>query len=208
MVRDARYAQTGRQMSFQYNQYGQKTQMTDLNNVVTQYTYGDSWGNLTQVVQDPGQGHLNRTTSMVYDALGRVTQRTDPKGQTVTISYNEANQPVSVSYPGETVSYAYNADGSVSSVTDNHGTVSYTYRYGRPIEVTDSVTGTVHYDYDPMGNRTQMTAPNGEITYYTWPAGGCLLSFKLVGVKDHWNNQTTYTTTNWASSPKRSVAVG
>jgi len=32
-VQDARYSPTGRQLSFQYNSFGQRTRMTDLNNV-------------------------------------------------------------------------------------------------------------------------------------------------------------------------------
>jgi YD repeat-containing protein len=53
-VRDARYGTTGEQWEYTYNTYGQKLTETNLNNVVTEYTYGDAWGNLTQTVQDPG----------------------------------------------------------------------------------------------------------------------------------------------------------
>ncbi|MCC6443835.1 MAG: RHS repeat protein, partial [Armatimonadetes bacterium] len=195
-VRDARYSQTGRQMSFTYNGYGQKTQMTDFNNGVTDYTYGDSWGNLTQVRQDPTG--LNRTTTMQYDALGRVTQSTDPRNQTTTLSYNEANQPTSVAYPGETVSYGYNADGSAASVTDNRGTTGFTYQYGRVTDATDPVTGTIHYTYDPIGNRTSVQAPNGETTTYTWDYNDWYgeypnLWLGLAKVTDHWGKETTYT---------------
>jgi len=42
---------------------------------------------------------------MAYDSLGHMTQATDPKNQVANLSCNEANQPISISYPGETVSY-------------------------------------------------------------------------------------------------------
>ena len=109
--------------------------------MVTQYTYGTSndtgatttWGNLTQVVQDPGgTGHLNRTTTMHYDAMGRVLQSTDPAGLTSTFTYNTLGQPLTVvtpdqeaSAPAETITYVYDGNGRTHSVTtDNRGTTT------------------------------------------------------------------------------------
>ncbi|MCA1596469.1 MAG: DUF6531 domain-containing protein, partial [Chloroflexi bacterium] len=99
LVQDARYGITNKQFTYTYNQYGQKASEVNLNGVETDYTYGDTWGNLTQVVQDPGTGHLNRTTSMSYDIAGDVLQSTDPLGQTDNFTYNNLGQPVTASFP-------------------------------------------------------------------------------------------------------------
>ncbi|MGI4791253.1 MAG: RHS repeat-associated core domain-containing protein [Janthinobacterium lividum] len=173
-----------KQFTYTYNQYGQKLSETNLNSVVTQYTYGTNGadlGNLTQVVQDPGTGHLNRTTSMHYDIMGRVLQSTDPSGQTSTFTYNTLGQPKSVSTPmtsaaaAEVITYAYGGDGRTHSVTDNRGTTTIIYEdehYGdyqnyasNVYSVSDPVTGTISYTYFRIGARKTMTLPGGSWTY-------------------------------------------
>jgi len=116
-VRDARYGTTGAEFDYTYNSAGQKASETNLNGVTTLYSYGDAWGNLTQVVQDPGTGHLNRTTQMSYDISGHVLSSIDPLSQTSQFSYNTLGQPVTAlspakgTLPSETVSYTYGANG-------------------------------------------------------------------------------------------------
>jgi YD repeat-containing protein len=146
-----------KEMTYTYNAYGQKLTETNLNGVVTQYTYGtsgDDLGNLVQVVQDPGgTGHLNRTTTMHYDVMGRVLESIDPLGLETNTTYNTLGQPVTVtSYNvagnvAQTFSYVYGANGRTSSVTDNRGTTSIAYEAGsdRVHSVTDPVTGTISY---------------------------------------------------------------
>jgi YD repeat-containing protein len=172
-ARDARYATTGKQFSYQYNQYGQKTQEQNLNDVVTTFTYGDAWGNLTQTVQDPGTGHLNRTTSMVYDVAGRVTSSTDPKAQQSSFQFNGVGQPTIASLPGETVTYGYGTNGRTESVTDNRGQTVIAYQTGNDIvaSVTDPVTGQVGYTYGLAGERRTMTLPGGGVWTYQYADG-------------------------------------
>lgn len=167
-----------KQFTYTYNSSGQKTSETNLNGVVTTYAYGDAWGNLTQVVQDAGTGKLNRTTSMVYDVAGRITQSTDPMGRTSTFTYNVLGQPLSISTPAtattpaETISYTYGTNGRTESVTDNRGTTAMTYETGceRVSSVTDPVTGTISYTYTPMGARLSMTLPGGATWTYAYVA--------------------------------------
>jgi RHS repeat-associated protein len=183
-VRDAGYGVSTspsyqKQFVYQYNSYGQKVQETNLNATVTQYTYGDQWGNLTQVVQDPhvtqGDGHLARTTAMLYDGSGRVLQSSDPMGRTSTFSYNVLGQPLSAAFPAtgstpaETISYVYGANGRTQTVTDNRGTTTLAYEPGndRVSSVTDPVTGVVGYTYALSGERLTMSLPGGG----TWTYG-------------------------------------
>ena len=134
---------TGHRARYTYNTSGQKTSETNMNGVVTKYTYGDQWGNLTKVVQDPTG--LNRTTTMTYDAAGRVTDRTDPNGQHSHIAYNSLGQPVNASFyradgqMEENVSYSYGTNGRLQSTTDNRGTTSISYVSGKDLvaSVTD-----------------------------------------------------------------------
>jgi len=180
-VRDAGYSDPAspsyqKQFSYTYNQYGQKLTETNLRGVVTQYTYGDQWGNLTQVVQDPGAGHLNRTTTMAYDVMGRVLQSTDPSGLTSTFQYNTLGQPLKVitpargSTPAETISYVYDGNGRTHSVQDSRGTTLMAYQPGTDLVqgVTDPITGTTGYTYGSWGERRTMTLPGGGTWTYTY----------------------------------------
>jgi RHS repeat-associated protein len=163
-----------------------------MNGVVTQYTYGDAWGNLTQVVQDPGTGHLNRTTTMTYDVAGHVLTSTDPNGLMTQFQYNNLGQPTEVDFPAtantpaETVTYSYGANGRTASVTDNRGTTSISYEAGsdRVSSVTDPVTGTVSYTYDTFGDRLSMTLPGGGTWTYSFSSGSNLTLTEMLPKDD------------------------
>jgi RHS repeat-associated protein len=169
-VRDARYATTGKQFEYAYNQYGQKTEEKNLNDVFTDFFYEDSWGNLTKVVQDPGQGHLNRITQMVYDVAGRVVSSQDPKGQTGSFVFNGVGQPLTATFPDEQVSYSYGANGRTEAVTDNRGATQIQYEAGndRVAQVIDPVTGAVGYTYSVDGRRLTMSLPGGGVWNYAY----------------------------------------
>ena len=164
----------GNRYTYTYNSNGQKTSETNPMGVVTRYTYGDQWGNLTKVVQDPTG--LNRITTMTYDAAGRVTDRIDPKGQHSHIAYNSLGQPVNASFyredgqMEENVSYTYGGNGRLQTTTDNRGTTVISYVDGKDVvhSVSDPVTGTISYGYDNNGNVTSKTLPGGGTWSYTY----------------------------------------
>lgn len=174
-VRDARYGATGEQYEYLYNDYGQKTQETNLNNVITTFGYSDDWGNLSQVIQDPGDypQHLSRTTDMIYDESGRVTMRCDPNGDYSFVTYNLVGQPLEATYLYENIDYSYRDDGSMASVTDGRGTTSIDYekQSSRVSSVTDPVTGTMSYEYNPRGSVTKKTLPDGGEWTYDYRVG-------------------------------------
>jgi RHS repeat-associated protein len=187
-VRDAGYGVSTspsyqKQFVYTYNSLGQKATETNLNGTVTQYSYGDQWGNLTQVVQDPhvtqGDGHLARTTGMLYDSAGRVLQSTDPMGRTSSFAYNTLGQPASAAFPAtsgapaETIGYTYGTNGRTESVTDNRGTTTLAYEAGndRVSSVTDPVTGAVGYTYTLHGERLSMSLPGGATWTYAYSNG-------------------------------------
>ncbi|MBI3947015.1 MAG: RHS repeat protein [Armatimonadetes bacterium] len=178
-VRDARYGTTGRQYEYTYNGYGQKTQEKNLNNIYTTYTYGDSWGNLTQVEQDPTG--LDRTTSMTYGVAGRVTSSTDPMDRDTSFTYNGVGQPLTAVFEDETITYTYGSNGRVATVADDRGTTTISYESGndRVASVSDPVTGTVSYTYEPTGERATVTLPGSDTWTYTYGSafpGHCLPS--------------------------------
>ncbi len=186
--RDARHQPSGTVFTYEYNQYGQKIAETNLNGVRTEYKYGDGittdpWngmdtdGNLVKVVQDPGTGHLNRTTWMQYDEAGRVTLRQDPRGNTSQVVYNSAGQPTAAIFPDEIVSYSYGNNGRLESVMDNRGTTDLEYedeQYSQPgvgdrlASVSDPITGTISYTYIRRGSIASKIFPNGRVWRYKY----------------------------------------
>ena len=174
-IRDARYGTTAAEFDYTYNTYGQKATEVNLNNVETDYTYGDAWGNLTEVVQDSGgMGHLNCTTDMTYDVAGRVTASTDPMSQSSSFTFNGVGQPLVATLPDETVSYGYGANGRKESVTDGRGTTYIGYETGndRVASVTDPVTGVINYTYGLSGERLTIALPGGDTWHYAYSGGG------------------------------------
>lgn len=199
-VRDATQQPDGAAFAYEYNQYGQKVSETNLNGVVTTFEYGDDWGNLTRVVQDPGQGHLGRTTDLVYDEAGRVTDKTDPMGRTSYVDYNGLGQPDTATFPApyaETVSYSYGGNGRLDSVSVDRGggnTLSTGMEYedgcDRVSSVTETATGpqtythSTSYTYNLFGALKTKTLPGSGT--WTYEYGGTQNPFLLMS--DDLNN--------------------
>ena len=92
-----------------------------------------------------------------YDALGRVTARTDGEGNTTTFAY----------HPG----------GQIRTVTAPDGAKLYQAEYdvwGRPDSETDGNGNTTVYEKDRWGHVTKVTLPDGGIEKYHYDFAGNL----------------------------------
>ena len=92
-----------------------------------------------------------------YDALGRVTARTDGEGNTTTFAY----------HPG----------GQIRTVTAPDGAKLYQAEYdvwGRPDSETDGNGNTTVYEKDRWGHVTKVTLPDGGIEKYHYDYAGNL----------------------------------
>ena len=152
----------------------------------------DVLGRLVAMVQ-PGA----LTTARAYDANGNVLVLTDPKGQTVTSTYDEWSRVKTKVYafaPGDayrpwrwlqSVAYVYDANDNpirveetVASGTDppppapNQITTRTYDDFDRMLSETvtlpDGGTKTVSYTYFKNGNRKTVTDPAGIVTSYTY----------------------------------------
>lgn len=99
---------------------------------------------------------VGKSTTTVYDALGRVYQRKGNHGQVLT--------------------YAYDGNGNVLSVTDALGhKTSYAYdALNRLADVTDAAGGITAYSHDAGDHTTRVTDPRGLVTSYAWDGLGQL----------------------------------
>lgn len=112
-------------------------------------------------------------STMIYDAVGRETQQTDPGGRVTTTTFN--GLATSVTNPNlQTVSSSVNAMGWTVQTTDTANkfiTRSYD-AYGSLRFVTDSASNTTELRYDQRGNKVWMREPNSGTSTFTYNGFG------------------------------------
>jgi len=177
---------------FVYNEMDQPTNITDRAGHVTQMTYLN--GNLTGLTDARGNTYsfiydnLNRRTRMTYpdgshedyayDNAGNLATYTNRAGQQRLSHYDERNreygQEWSPSTAAPVVAKNYDVAGRLTMLANQNSTITYNYdEANRLISESQAVSGqpsaaVVHYTYDPDGNRTSMTYPDGTVVNYSY----------------------------------------
>jgi RHS repeat-associated protein len=171
--------------------------------LTTAYTY-DSHGNVTQEVQTDTAHNLSRTTRVAYTYAstvpGAVLQmvvtgpRTDVTQTTTTHFYapdatcpgtaplgcRGQIQSVTNALGQTTTVDAYNAAGKPLHITDPNGLVIQ-LSYDTLNRLTAAQVGaeTTQYQYDPVGDLTQVTRPDGSTVAYSYDAAHRLTGLAL-----------------------------
>ena len=175
-------AETNVRYEFGYNAVGNRVSVKDANGNITTYGY-DALNRVTSK-SDP----LTNTWSYTYDLAGNRISATDAKNQIIQYTYDAGGQLTGINYPGTEpdVTFTYDLTGQRIGMTDGLGNTTWTYdNLNRPISVTDAFGKTVGYEYDAVGNRTELTHPDGKIVTYAYDDVN-----QLTGVTD-WDNQNT-----------------
>lgn len=167
------------------NAYMQVTSVThtDKDGTSTEsFTY-DANGDVTSDVVARGSD-VGKSTSTVYDALGRVYQRKGANGQVLTYAYDGNGNVLSVTDAlGHKTSYQYDALNRVTKMVDaNGGTTQYAYDAGDHLtRVTDPRGLVTTYNYDGLGLLWSQTSPDTGTTTFSYDSYGRLASKKLSG---------------------------
>lgn len=122
---------------------------------------------------------LGNTTRYGYSAPGHVERRIDANGSVTTFDYDAAGQLVRKAFSdGTDVRFIYDAAGNLVTAGGPHVWYSFTYdELNRMTSMTDSRFGkTIRYSYNRLGQRTEMTDPDGGVTRYEYDANGRLTS--------------------------------
>lgn len=144
----------GFNMSFEFDDKGNKTKETDANGNSTTYTY-DAKGNILTVT-DP----LNYVSTYTYSAdYNKITGMTDHNGYASAMQYDNKGNLIKLTMPGNQIYTAtYNAAGEITQSTDPKGNV-YTY------------------SYDAYGNIANITGPEGYSAAMVHDARGNVLAY-------------------------------
>jgi YD repeat-containing protein len=145
--------------------------VTDAEGNVTTYTTSDR-DLLTQQVSP-----VSGTTNYAYNEHGQLVTTTDARSIVTTCTVDAADRvtqetfgPAGSPDPALTTTYAYGSTaeqfdiGRLIDITRNSQTIPYTYdRFGRVLQ-----DGGLIYEYDPNGNRTEITYPGGVSARYAY----------------------------------------
>src|SRR5262249_12508451 len=107
-----------------------------------------------------------RVTMKTYDALGRLSDQTEPDPDPAD------NQPAPVTH------YSYDPAGNLHLVTDPLGDLT-TFEYdtrNRLTDVTDAEGHRTHRDYYSDDNLRSVTDPDGNVTQFTYDPRGRVTS--------------------------------
>jgi RHS repeat-associated protein len=143
----------GKWFGFEYDPAGRRTKRTDQDGHVTGYVY-DAMGRLDFMTSELGQLIVDYD----YDPAGRLERKTLGNGVYSTNLYNNAGQILQL----------------VNRKPDNSVLSSFDYTYdasGRRDSMT-TLAGTETYGYDPLGQLTSVTYPNGRVVAYAYDAAG------------------------------------
>jgi RHS repeat-associated protein len=164
-------------ISYTYDEQDQLISETDpISGNTIHYTY-DALGNReTKIVKDAA-GKVLSTTNYTYNAMNQLTSIDDK-----SLTYNENGQLTD----SREIHYDWDADGHLiqaSRKVDGSSIAAYDYdEQGRRVR---SIVGdvTTNYTYDGNSNRVlyETNASNQMTCYYTYTAGGQLLSMTRVG---------------------------
>lgn len=170
---------------------GHLRRVTDPKGLVTDYLH-NGLGDLTQR-QSPDTG----ATTYGPNSAGNKATRTDARGRTTTMTYDALGRLTGTAYPtaGLQITYGYDAAppecqagersaaGRLGKITDASGTTSYCYdRLGniaRKVQTSNGRTFTVRYGYDERGRQASMTYPDGSVIDYVRDPFGKVLEIGL-----------------------------
>jgi RHS repeat-associated protein len=188
--------------TYAYTPSGQLASLTDAEGQTTAYTYDARGSKLTEQYPDHVAGSTIGTTgygivSFIYDNAGRVLRKEDQLGDTVTYLYDLAGRMTARDYrakvnsPAGTIadtdSFTFDRAGRMLTAVSGRyaNTVAYTYDpAGRKSTEALTISGqtyTTTTAYDPTGQVSGLTYPNGTVASRTYTDRGQLATLGFNG---------------------------
>ncbi|MGB3438673.1 MAG: DNRLRE domain-containing protein [Actinophytocola sp.] len=170
-----------------YDTFGATTHATDANGETWRYGY-DKLSRLVSTTSPqytpPGATPITATSSQAYDAMGRVTTSTNPRGAVTRYEYDQLGRLTTQTDPhadqagesGGVWRYGYTRTGEVLSATNPMGARNeYTYDDLGRLQTTSELerypapgTYTSEFTYDDASNLLTAKAPSGATASYAY----------------------------------------
>jgi RHS repeat-associated protein len=173
---------------YAYDGSGNITNITDANGGHYVMAYGVCNERTNEQNQD------GKTWAYTYDALLRLKQQTDPNRTIRTPGYDNASRITSVNFStGRQDSFGYDNNDNPTNITRRFAGVTTVIQFiydplDRVVEQDDALGKMVLYGYDPLGRKTSITYPGGNVLRNSYDVLG-----RLTNQTDWANRQTTYT---------------
>ena len=166
----------GHAYTFTYDQNGNCLSTTDPLGNTEYYTYESTFNKVTSYTDKMGHYY-----NYQYDAHGDLLQMNGPLNYSLSITYNQYGQPITVTNSnGNSSHFGYDTYGNLSSLTDPMGNVSTTV-------------------YNIAGMPVSRIKPNGAVSTFVYNNAECLveainaLGFSIKMEYDHKGNVVGYT---------------
>jgi len=174
---DRRLSELGRRTEYGYDARGNLASVTRLAGTAEAATVTATY---TEDFNQPATvtDALGHTSTLTYDALGRLIEARDPLGNVTRFEYNLSGQVTRIIDPrGQATDLAYSLF-DLRTVTDPLGrtTTLAADVLGRVAAVTDPLGNISRYEYDSEDRRIRITDPLGQSTSLAYDANGNLLS--------------------------------
>ncbi|MCB0046665.1 MAG: hypothetical protein KDD92_14680 [Caldilineaceae bacterium] len=149
---------------YDYDANGNLTSITDPLAHITRFQY-DALDRMVQEVNP-----LDNVWEYGYDPVDNLVSRLDANGDLTQYAYTADGLPARISYPdGTGIDYAYDANHNLVEMVDSLGTSTWTFdELDRITQAVDAHNRTLGYAYDPVGNRTSVTYPDGNTVTYAY----------------------------------------
>jgi len=151
----------GRAFSFAYAPSGFLSSFTNSLNQTTSLSYDAAGRVILRTLPD------NRNIGLTYDAEGNLASITPPGRPAHTLTYTPFGSPASYTAPNlggsSTTSYSYDTDKQLTRITRPDSLeINYTYNSNGRLQTKSIPGGNYTYTFDPLsGNFTGVTAPGG-----------------------------------------------
>lgn len=182
----------GNESCYDYNKTGQLTRVEQYGLIdaelgavekqkeaaqVTLYEY-DLLGRVTSVTDSLGNKEL-----LEYDEMGNVVKKEDKEGFATAYEYSETGNLTHILYADKKeVAFSYNPLKQLIQIEDWLGTTTAKLdALGRPLEIKDFKEEEVRYTWGSMGERTQVSYPDGTAVDYTYNKAMKLISLAVNG---------------------------
>ncbi|MBR6402543.1 MAG: hypothetical protein IKS48_04090, partial [Eubacterium sp.] len=146
------------------------------------YKIEDSSGDIITVDDDGYHAANGKSIEFKRDKENRVTEATDPLGNTTTYKYNNAGDLISVTDSADrTVTYTYDKYHNLVSITDPMGIAVSRNEYddeGRLIATIDADGNRMEFDHNVDGRQEVVKDRRGNSTAYTYDERGNVIQTK------------------------------